>query len=363
MRVGVIRGDLPGPVSLMDLEPVSQYNPPTEPRGQEVRLGRPVLADVEALVALHPAGLQGATDISGGDTVDGTNDTLRLRLDSGDAFTDIAIANAVYADGQEIADAVNAALIAEPFDARVRLDDTGTLLILYSVATGTDSYIETDSTAGGNTFNGVAGFNVAGESFTVQSAAAIITDLNPVGGPIDVTSATFDTSLGFGPTTAQRTALADVLAPRFIETDVAIKSFQVGMISGFRSANYNPDPNRIPAIADGAAISVVSDDGTAFTAPLTVITAATTDDPGAGDLTIDGTNLGNPEVEATVVKAISANGQTSVKLYQSQIVAAGGSVTAIEIVIPASLMSGIGEDGTVQVQYTSFASDVETIVT
>jgi hypothetical protein len=289
-------------------------------------------------------------------------------LDSGDAFTDVAIANAVYATGQAIADAVNAALIAEPFDARVRLDDTGTNLILYSVATGAGSYIETDSTAGGNTFNDVAGFNVAGEDFTVQTAAAVITDLLPVGGPLDVTAATLDTSLGFGPTAAQRVALADALAPRFVETDVAIKSFQVGMISGYLNANYTPDPTRVPALATGPAISVVSDDGTAFTAPLTVITGAEEDVPNAGDITIDGTNLGNPEVQATVVRVVAPNGSTSIKLFQSVIegtLTGGtqGSVTATSIVIPASLLSGLAVGSTVQVQYTSFASNVFTVTT
>jgi hypothetical protein len=351
----------------MDLEPVSQYNPSTEPRGQEIRLGRPVADTVQTALDSLPGSLLGTVDISGGATiVVATNDVLRGRTASGDAFVDATIAAAAYGSGQALVDAINAALDTAGLAITAGLDATGTFLTLQSDSTG---YIEIDSEGNGSTSNSDIGIAAGGDSFTVPGAAAVITALSPVGGPLDVTDATVAATLGEGLTQAQENTVMDLIAPRFIETDVAIKSAQVGMIAGFASASYNPDPNRLPAIVAGAAIEVVNDDGTAFSAPLTVVSSATADSPNAGDLTIAGTNLGDIEtVEATVVKVVSADGKTSVKVYGSVIastVSGGttGSVTATSIVIPASLLNGLGVvDSTVQVQFTSFASDVETVV-
>lgn len=251
MRVGVIRGDVPGPLAIMDVEPVSQYNPDVEPEGQERRIGRPNTAVLTALLA-------------------------RLGL--------------------------------------------------------------------------------------TANVANLITATLPVGGPLDVRAATIKGVAGLGSATdAQVRQIADAIAPHFAETDCAIKSFQVGHIAGFRSASYNPDPRRFPALSNGAAITVVQDDGnTLFTAPLTVVTAAAA---AGGDITITGTNLGDPEVEATIVKVTSADGSRSVKLYQRRIVAApGGLVTPTSIVLDTTLLSGLGIAGSkVIVQYTSFASNVFTV--
>jgi hypothetical protein len=211
------------------------------------------------------------------------------------------------------------------------------------------------------------GLDTSGDSFTVPDAATTITALSPVGGPLDVTAATVGATIGEGLTAAESESVMDTIAPRFIETDVAIKSVQVGMIAGFASASYNPDPNRNPPLSNGAAVSVVSDDGTAFSAPLTVVTGAVHNSPNGGDITITGTNLGNSEVDNTIVKVTSADGATSVKLYQAVIRTTNtgstqGVVSPTSIVIPASLLNSLGVAGsTVQVFYTSFASNVFTV--
>lgn len=250
MRIGVIRGDVPGPLAIMDVEPVSQHNPSTEPVGQERRIGRPDLGVVSAKIT-----------------------SLGLSA----------------------------------------------------------------------------------------SAAALITATVPVGGPVNVSPATIRGVAGLGGASdSQVTALQDVLAPHFVETDVAIKSFQVGHIAGFRSASYNPDSRRLPPLSSGPAISVVQDDGvTLFSAPLTAISGAVHNVPAAGDITITGTNLGNSEVNNTVVRVTASDGSRFVKLYQAQIVAAGGSVSPTSIVLKAASLSSLGVAGSrVIVQYTSFASNV-----
>lgn len=369
MRVGVIRGDMPGPVALMDLETVSQYDPPTEPRGQERRVGRPDTTVVGAALGVIPAGLIGSVDLPAAApiTINNGNHTLRAKIASAASFTVITVANAAYATAAALVAAVNSAITSSGLNASVRLDDTGHFMVLQSGVRGPASYIEIDTVGNGSTFNTVPGFT-DGASFTVPSVAATITALLPVGGPLDVSTATLRTTLGQGGTNAQISNLADTIAPHFVNTDVAIKSFQVGMIHGFRSASYNPDPNRLPPISNGAAITVVQDDGTTlFTAPLTVVSGAVHNSPNVGDITITGTNLGTPEVQATVVRVTSANGASSVKLYQHiiEITFTGGTqgaVHATSIVLPASLLAGLGIVGSkVQVQYTSLASGVFTV--
>jgi hypothetical protein len=367
MRVGVIRGDMPGPVAIMDLETISQYNPPTEPKGQERRIGRPDLTVVGNALAVIPAGSQGTVNVSAGATITNLNHTLRVKTSAAASFTVVTVANAAYASGALLVAAVNAALLAAGVTATARLDATGAFLVIQSNTLGVGSYLNIDTVGNGSTFNTPVGFAAGGEITTVPAAAAVITATLPVGGPLDVSTATLVATVGDGGTSAQVTALADSIAPHFVETDVAIKSFQVGMLSGFRSASYNPDTRHIPAIVNGAAISVVQDDGvTAFTAPLTVISGAVHNVPNAGDITITGTNLGNSEVESTTVRVTAADGSRSVKLFQHVIqgTLSGGTqgvVSPTSVVIPASLLSGLGVVGSkVQVQYTSLASNVFT---
>lgn len=361
--IGVIRGDMQGPIAVMDLEPVSQYNPPTEPRGQERRIGRPSVASVGAALNQVPAGIAGTTDLSTTPvTLTTANNVLSAKVAASDAFTDVTIPPGAYGTSAALAMAVNGALGASGLAANAIVSSAGPFLVVQSNAKGTGSYIE----IGGGTFNGAVG--LSGGSFKMPAAGAVISATLPPGGPLDMSEATLLATIGSGGTADQRDALIGSIAPHFVETDAFIKSFQVGMISGYLSPDYNPDPSRVPALTPGAAITVVQDDGTSdFEAPMTEITAAAADSPNTGDITITGTNLGNPEYQATVVRVSSADGARSVQLQQKKIqltFTAGtqGEVSATSIVIPASLLSDLGvADSTVRVQYTSLASNVFTV--
>jgi hypothetical protein len=188
----------------------------------------------------------------------------------------------------------------------------------------------------------------------VTVAATLITATVPVGGPVNVASATITGVAGLGGATAtQVAAIQELLAPQFVETDVVKKSFLFGNLAGYRAATFNPDPRRQPALANGAAISVVQDDGStpfAFAAP--VITTADKDTPGAGDLRITGTDLGpyglyTFTVVLTGTGTSSASGQPK-RLTQAQIVAGGGSINVggTIINIPAALVPGIANTTT-----------------
>lgn len=161
--------------------------------------------------------------------------------------------------------------------------------------------------------------------------------------------------------------IADTVAPQFAETDVAIESFLLGNLAGYRSATFNPDP-RNSAVSAGAAIYVTEDDGstnfaTANTLP--TVTSATLDSPAAGDVTIAGTGLGKESGDSTDPlrsTTVKFTGDANVTLHQERIEAAGGSVADTEIVVPASLIPGAAASTTsVRVQFRQSVSDLEAL--
>lgn len=163
------------------------------------------------------------------------------------------------------------------------------------------------------------------------------------GGSIDVSFATID-GLAWGgapDTTALTAAIADIVAPQFAETDVAIESFLYGMISKAAGASFNPGIGAL-----GAAVVVLEDDGTtdfstANTAP--ILTTADLGTPSAGAMTLTGTGLGKESGGSTSPlrsTSVKLTGAVNITVHQEQIEAAGGSVSDTSIVIPASLIPG-----------------------
>lgn len=350
MRVGVIRGDLPSPLHIDDVEQVSRYNPPTEPRGQERYVSRPTVAELEGVLASASTGA-GATlngsDISGSFplVINGTNADLKLRTSAAPtAFTTLLIPQATYATLADLVAAVNS--VTSSIEVLARQNVAGNGIALESQTRGVNSYLENDSVAGGSVANTPLGL-ADGAVRTMPTAATYITALLPVGGPLDVSTVTIN-GVGAGTASAALSlipasrgttaAVADAVAPQYTESAVAVNSFLVGDIAGYRSASFNPDPSRLPPLVSGAAITVVADDGTTpFVATLPVITLADLNTPGAGDLTITGTGLGSSERNETSVKLTGALNKI---LAQETIVAGGGSVSETSIFIPAALIPG-----------------------
>ncbi len=248
------------------------------------------------------------------------------------------MANAGYADLATLIAAINVALTGTGIVAR-QGTGVGLRVALESGTRGVDSRLEIATIVGGCTISTPLAFT-DGAVRTMPAASDFITDCLPVGGPLDVSTATIIAEGAATSTTALAlipanrgtvTAVADAIAPRFIETVVATESFQVGMLSKYLNVLYNPDPNLLP---DGAAITVVQDDGTTpFTAPVPSITSAII---GGGGLTISGFGLGNPDQWDTVVK-FSGN---VTKTLQHRIITStpGGVIGPTSIVIPTVLL-------------------------
>ena len=361
MRVAVIRGDIPGPVFLADMEVVSQYDPPIETKGQERYLSRPTATTLgTVLSASIPASLPSTGNIVFPLVVNAGNQTLKIKLLNADPYTVVLVPAANYANITDLVAAVNTVM---PAWATAVVFNTVRLSI-QTTAKGAGQRIQYDSTVGGSTFNTPASLAAGGANFTVPAASAIITATVPVGGPIDVSPATIRTTVGTGLTDAQVTILQDFLAPRFVETDVALKNFLVGSLSELLSASYNPDSSRLPPLTPGAAVAVVQDDGTsAMTTTVPTLTNAQFNVPGAGQVTLTGTGLAHADgVDRTVVKFLLADG-TYRLVYQKAIEVAGGTLSPTSIVIPASKVpSGVAVGRRVTVKYTSLASNTFTLV-
>jgi len=355
MRVGVIRGDLPGPVFLADLEPTSQHNNPVDPVAQTRYVSRPnataitnflagvYASDTEdgspAVTLPIPAGKTGAGGVTAGIegtaltfplTISGGSNVLRVKNTSAGSFTVLTITPGSFATMALLVAAINALAKTAAVGVTATTDTaTGTLLVLQSTVPGVGSYIGLDTNGNGSTANATLGFSTSGANFTMPSATTIITAMNPVASPpatgsINVSAATILSTLGAAPAAAH---VADLIAPQFQESEVAIQSFQVGNLAGYLLASFNPDPHRVPAITAGPAIQVVQNDGhTAFTAALPMITAAVHNSPATGDITITGVGLGTTEFPNDTVVLVTAASSTTgtgapkfVKLTQKQI--------------------------------------------
>jgi len=179
----------------------------------------------------------------------------------------------------------------------------------------------------------------------VASATGLITATVPVSGPVDVSSATIKGVSGLsGATDPQVLALQDFLAPRIIETDWAKKSFLFGNLAGYRSASFNPDPRRNPALVNGAAIAIVADDGsTTYSLGVPTIATADLDTPTTGALRITGTNLGAYGMYEVAIILLGTGGR---RVTQAQILTAGGTFTDTVINIPASVVPGVAVGAT-----------------
>lgn len=368
MRVGVIRGDMPGPVFVNDLEDVSQWCPPIEPRGQDRYLSRPDLTLVGAALAANiPASRKGTLDISAGVTVVlGASDVLQIRVNPAVGYTSCTVVAGVYTAAAFIV-AVNAAISASAMQGLVTasLDSTSTYFVLRTTAKGTGSYLGVNVLAT-STLNTLVGFANPAFAFTVPTAAAVITATLPVLGVLDVRDVvTLQPLLGYGTTLAERTAVADTIAPKFIETEVLIKSFQVGNLWELRNPNFTPDPNKFPPFALGPAIVCTLDDGfTPYVAPVTALTNAQINVPVPGWLTLTGTDLGYTERPAdTEVHLLDESNLPTqalpVILPGRLIVANGGTIAPTSITIPPSLkpLWIAATTSKARVKFTSFASN------
>lgn len=344
-RIGVIRGDLSKALFFADLEPKSQAQATIEsPKGQSRYVSRPDATNVGSSISVAPAAVQSTADVTLPMTIDNSNHTLRVRLSSTGSYVVVTVANATYSSMTTLLAAINAAIVTAGLAVTAEVGSGALRVRLKTTAKGPGTYIQVDTVGNGSTGNTPLQFGSGGLSFTVPTAAAVITALLPVGGPLDVSSATILSTVSSALSAAQVKAVADAIAPQFVETDAFKKSYLKGNIHGYLLSTFNPDPRRLPAFTPGAAITVVQDDGvTAFTFAGPNIVTAAKNVPSSGALRITGMNLAPYGAFSARIILLGSGAK---KLRQADIEAGGGSVTATQIDIPAALVPGIAATST-----------------
>jgi hypothetical protein len=268
MRVGIVRTDLGKGIYIADVESRVQRCFSHEPPGQSRTVRRPT--DYELLAVLNdypvPLSLTGTDVTANVDT--STKFTLRIRAFPGDAFTAINVTSNLFpvpgTTKVTIRNDLNAAFVANslPFVASIvavnRLRITTTI-------TGPTAYLEVDTNVA-STLNDIVGFAaggvvVAGASYATL-LAAVKAAVYPTAVTINVAQATIiGSNAGFALLSAPDQtdfvlAVADLVAPQFVETPMAVMSFAKGVISKMRVAAFKPD-----GLVAGIGAAVVENDG------------------------------------------------------------------------------------------------------
>ena len=183
----------------------------------------------------------------------------------------------------------------------------------------------------------------------VAVAATLITATVPgyAGGlsvpVVDLSDSAIKAVSGLGSATAaQVVAIRNMLGYHFVETDSVKKSFLAGSIHGYLSSSFCPDSRgtfNTPPATPGQAIKVVQDlaPGSFSTSLFTVSTPTITSLVLSGTLTINGSGglLGYGLYTPSVI-IVGLGGR---RITSAQILAAGGTITDTQIVVPASLIA------------------------
>lgn len=350
MRVAVIRADLPAPIFLADLEQVSRRNDPVDAPGQERYISIATAAQVAAALGDATHGVGATITASAAPTsltIGAGNKVLRLKTSAAASFVAYTLAEAAYASTDALIVAINTALTGSGIHAF----KAGVAVVLESQTHGVDSYLQLDTVSNGSTANTNLNF-ADGVTRTMPAAAAYLTAAGIPGTAVDVSKTTLQ-AVGastnsnalkpfYDASDPRATVVADTIAPIYGETDVALDSFLVGMLSEYRNVNYDPDPRR-SAVPTGAAVDVVEDDGsTAFETANTLPTITSAVLSG-GIVTISGTGLGNENGRGTLGNGVIVKftGDGGTRLEQRAIIHAGGTVLPTSIIVPAALIPGV----------------------
>jgi len=276
MRIGFVRTDIQK-LYVDDIENTSQRNFSSEPRGQSRYFRKATSTELQAVLDQYALLSVRGTDTNANvDT--SVNDTLRIRQGASDAYTVIAVTSGAATPKTTIRDDLNAVFQSPtnplPFIASV----VGTnQLQIDTVApnAGPDARLQIDTVGNGSTLNTPLGYAAGGVILTGLSVTALEAAIYPTPTTIDVSSATINALSTFSLlTTAQQdlirdgaseNGIADVAAPRLVETGMVLLSFAYGVISKLRSSAFQPGGTRV-GLPAGVAAHVTQDDGvTTFT--------------------------------------------------------------------------------------------------
>jgi len=263
MRVGIVRYDI-GKIFLNDVESRSQRCFSKEPPGQTRYLHKPT--DAELLAVLNGYAnltIRGSDTAATVDTTVANGTKLNIRASSTAAYTQVTVRSSATAAKADLVLDLNAAFVTAGLPLVARL--SGTLQITIDTTTkGPGAYVSVSaSSPSAAAFHTVIGLAAAATSGL--TVTALKTAVYPTGVTINVAPATINALSTFAlmTTTAQANldnAVADAVAPKFVETGMALMSFVYGNLSKMRVASFWPGGARWGHPA-GICAAIVHDDG------------------------------------------------------------------------------------------------------
>lgn len=269
MRIGIVRSDI-GKLYLSDVENKSQRNFSSQPKGQSRYFTKPTDAQLATMLAtvafLTKLGSVGAATFNTAGTANGTK--LNIKTASAQPFTQITVSSGAAVPIATIVADLNRGFTNAGLGLRARADATNHVAI-DTTAKGPSAYLEISAASpSAGALHTVLGLATAAlNGLTVSALKAVV---YPTAVTINVSSAailaipTFSL-MASADQTALVTAIADMVAPRLVETGFALRSFAYGVISKVIGATYQPGGARI-GLPIGIGAAIVKDDGsTPFT--------------------------------------------------------------------------------------------------
>lgn len=269
MRVAIVRSDIQS-FYLNDVENSSQRNFSSEPVGQSRYLKKPTDAQLQAVLdSKAKLTIRGANTAATVDTAGTANGTLlNIKTSSAAAFTQVTVtSNATLAKAQIVTE-LNAQFVLNGLGLVARISGTNQVTI-DSTAKGANAYIEVSasspSTAALHTLLGITA-----AATTPASLATVKAAVYPTATTVNVAPATINALSTFtlalaADQDALNLALADLIAPKMIETGAVLLSFAFGNLSKLRVASFQPGGARAGLPAGICAAIVANDGSTPFT--------------------------------------------------------------------------------------------------
>lgn len=265
MRVGIVRTDLGPGIYLADVENRSQRAFSMEPSGQSRNVRQPT--DNELTATLNTVAFVSEVGSDTNATVDtSTNDTLRIRQSATEAYSVITVSAGASTAKTLIRNELNAGFKNNNLGFVASVVGTNQIQI-DSVApnSGPSAVLDIDTIANGSLLSTPLGFT-DGVTVNGLTVAALQTAVYPTSTTIDVSSATITALSTFSDlTAAQQTtlvdAIADDIAPQFVETGFALLSFVNGVMEKMVDTTFQPGGARV-GLPAGLAAAILEDDGT-----------------------------------------------------------------------------------------------------
>lgn len=269
MRLGIVRTDLTSGIYLQDVENRAQRDFSSQPAGQSRTFKHPTDAQLTAILALYGLLSVRGTDTNATVDTSGGNNILKINTDGTTSYTSITVLSSATAAKTDIAAQLNIGFRNAGLKLSARVDSSNRIVIdTVAPNAGPNAKLRTDSVGGGSTLGTPIGLGA--NNLTGLSLASLKAAIYPTATTFDVSDATINALSTFSLLSSSQQdalddAIANVVAPRLVETGPALRSFAYGTMRQLQSSSFRPGGARggLPA---GVAAYVTADDGsTPFT--------------------------------------------------------------------------------------------------